>query len=136
VWLFGAVTKSIVFLISFICIRCYAGGYHAGTRGKCFILSTAFTAVIIAFLKWIRIPIVIGIIILCFSAAVILVLAPCPSKNKPLNNKEKSIYRRITRYVLFAEILVCWLLPVNLSDPIIMAICSSAMLLLITYKEC
>lgn len=39
-WLFGMVVESVIFYVSFIAIRKFAGGYHAMTPLRCYLFST------------------------------------------------------------------------------------------------
>lgn len=50
-WIYGMIVESLVFLSVYICLRSNAGGYHAKTPTRCYILSTG---IVVAALSGIR----------------------------------------------------------------------------------
>lgn len=104
--LFGMFLESVVFLISYMPIRQYAGGFHASTPTRCYFSSIIITTVV---LYIIGLPIWSDIVILFFLAVaslIIFLLAPVEDKNKPLDDKEKIVYKHRTDTVLVALIAV------------------------------
>lgn len=80
----------VPYLLSFIPIRSFAGGYHAKTHWLCIALSTG-----IFFLSVMGMPLLRGTASSIFCVAVgiisfttICLLAPVPAKNKPLTMEE------------------------------------------------
>lgn len=89
---------SILFLLCFIPIRIYAGGYHADTYLKCNLI---FASVFISFLfiKNIIPPqfdFLISIFIMTASIIVIIIFSPIENKHKPLYGNEKIKYKKIS----------------------------------------
>ena len=89
----GAVYTSITFSLIFVSIRLFAGGFHAKTYGRCFILSNAvyLACFCIAYLiQILRITFLCPILTL-LSMAVVVVLAPLKHKNHPMSD---TLYRK------------------------------------------
>ena len=49
--LLGMVWQSLVFILAYIPIRSYAGGYHASTQLRCYILSNAVVVAVLLAIK-------------------------------------------------------------------------------------
>ena len=89
------ILDSILFLLCFIPVRIYTGGYHADTYIKCNLI---FGAVFIMFLvvKNIippEIDLLFSISIMILSITTILILSPIENKYKPLYGNEKIKYK-------------------------------------------
>lgn len=50
--IFQVFFQSIVFLVCFIVLRKYAGGYHADTQNRCYVISTAIIAVALLAIRY------------------------------------------------------------------------------------
>ena len=95
--------ESILFLICFIPLRIFAGGYHAKTQLRCYIMSTATTAVLLYLIDVTQRNMGVYVIILYIIAVCIIwKLAPVQDKNKPLDLDERKKYRkRVHSLLLF-----------------------------------
>lgn len=95
--------ESILFLIFFIPLRIFAGGYHAKTQLRCYVMSTITTVLIlylILFLQENMGGIIIGVYII--SVCIIWKLVPVQDKHKPLDSKEQIKYRkRVQKLIIF-----------------------------------
>ena len=101
----GMLWHSIVFMLSYIPIRSYAGGYHASTQLKCYWLSNALILAVLLGIK--LIPwngYILSAISLC-AGIIIFWLAPVEDLNKPLRQIEIVIYKRRARF-LFVLLLI------------------------------
>lgn len=101
--LLGRVWETLLFLIFFIAIRVYAGGYHASCYRNC-ILGFSISYIGILFLgEWIRKEQLEYFVIVCLVLAdiIIYILAPIEDRNKPLDSKEYIEYRKKARKKLF-----------------------------------
>ena len=98
----------LVFLVSYIPLRSYCGGYHARTNGGCTIVSTILILLVCIIEKMLYWDSVIIIIPICLiiSGVFIFMFAPVPDKNKPLDGKETIIYRRRSRLVCLVEAVI------------------------------
>lgn len=98
---FGLVLESILFYLSFIAIRKFAGGYHAKRPLGCYAFSVATIVLSLASLNILLIydNLIINIVLLMFQLlclGVIFVLAPLDTENNPLGDKEKHLYKKIS----------------------------------------
>lgn len=106
--LFGNITATCVFLMVYIPLRSFAGGYHAATPKKCFIYSIILILVIQLYFfylfksmyQWIY-PVVL------ISSFIIYVNSPIQNSNKPLSIEEKSYYKKVVAEILIS---VCFLM--------------------------
>ena len=100
--------SSIIFLISFMLVRRYAGGYHAKTEKRCQINSfilIIFCNVLIKLSMHFKLQLLL-MSISFISVVSILALAPLDSKEKPLSNIEKKHYQKITYIILVILIAI------------------------------
>lgn len=95
--------------LSFIPIRISAGGHHADSPVKCYVLSTLLIAALLAILKWVSVSLLAAWILILAASAVLLWLAPVETENNPLDKTEVRVYRRRTRIVLGIELLAALL---------------------------
>lgn len=94
---FNMVLESLIFYCSFILIRKFAGGYHAKTPTRCYMFSVVSSIVAVYLIKYISysnsICYYIFVIIEILCVMFIMVKSPLDNDNKPLNDKEKKIYK-------------------------------------------
>ncbi len=109
---FHAPLPVLVFLLSYIPLRSYSGGYHAETNFVCSIVSALLTIVVCIAARWT--PDVWKILLLpvgfVFSGILIFKFAPVQNKNKQLDAEEIGYYRRRSRIIWLAEVgtaLIC-----------------------------
>ncbi|WP_317368864.1 accessory gene regulator B family protein [uncultured Tyzzerella sp.] len=133
---FKLVLETILFILTYIYIRIYAGGYHCRTPLKCYIFSVLMLVVVLSTLKGqaLRNPLIITVISI-ISSIIILSLAPIEDENKPLDEIEIKVYeKRTTRnllIVLSLLLLTLILNKINLSAYIcISLLCNGIMLML------
>lgn len=95
--------ESILFLIFFIPLRIFAGGYHAKTQLRCYVMSTITTVLILYLILFLQEN--MGVIIMAgyvLSLCVIWKLVPVQDKHKPLDSKEQIKYRkRVHKLLVF-----------------------------------
>lgn len=97
-----------VFLISYIPLRSYCGGYHARTNGGCTIVSTILI-MLVCLLEKLTIwdsTTFLALVLFLISGALIFNYAPVGDVNKPLDEKETIIYRKMSRLVWLVEAVV------------------------------
>ncbi|TCL57586.1 accessory gene regulator B [Kineothrix alysoides] len=101
-------TSVALFLMMFIPLRSYCGGYHASEGWICIILSNIIVAAIVLVAKGFHL--VMGympvLIIEVICAVVILLLAPIQSDAKKLSDKEKQAYKKYIRFILIIELFL------------------------------
>lgn len=91
-YVFGVFFQGIIFWVCLSVLRRYAGGYHADTQNRCYVIS--FIIVVLSLVS-IRHSANIGLIGLVFQAmslCTILFLAPVENRNRVLDKNEKKKY--------------------------------------------
>ncbi|MBP3544410.1 MAG: accessory gene regulator B family protein, partial [Lachnospiraceae bacterium] len=106
--IFSTLAEVIFFLVIFVPLRSYAGGYHMNRAWKCIIATNVIIAVITLYGKymptipesflWLALE-GIGSVIICS-------LAPVDTPAKPLDEDEKIVYKRKACQICMAEILL------------------------------
>jgi accessory gene regulator B len=104
--LLNMVWQSILFMIAYIPIRTYAGGYHARTPLKCYIISVIMIIAVLLVIKFIVFSIIPFTVFTITSALIIVILAPVADANKPLEDIESKVYKRKTLVFLAVEIFI------------------------------
>lgn len=115
--IFELFLENIVFLIAFSSIRMYAGGYHCQKKINCYFMSSIILVIELLIIKLMLVNLIIPTILflLIVSIPIIFKLVPVETKNKPLDEKEKKIYRKIViRNLLIQVIIINVLLFLNL----------------------
>lgn len=106
----GNFLDTMLFFISFIPLRIYAGGYHADTRIECYIILVVVYVIFSILIKLIPAESFLTIegSIGLFTAFMVWKFSPIIHQNKTVNEKERRFYRRVSLRVLF--VLECLLL--------------------------
>lgn len=92
--LFSRVADGIIIVAAFMCLRMYAGGYHASTSAGCYVLTLVIITAGLSVVKYFNVDILFCSLMIAVSGAVIFTLSPVETPNKPLDDVEKMIYRR------------------------------------------
>lgn len=103
--LFKLLVPCILLNLAYIPVRINAGGHHASSPFKCYINSIIIIAVLLFIIKRVTIHTLMSIAILAISSVIILILAPVETENNPLDESEKSVYRKRTIVILGIEIV-------------------------------
>ena len=134
-FIFGMVWQSIVFMLAYIPLRSYVGGFHAKTPQMCYIYSIALTMAVLLVIKFVPWSSFIVLGIAMVAGAIIIILAPVEDSNKRLDKKETAIYRKWTRIVLVFELCIGVLLLLldfeNVSTCIVISLLASSLMLVI-----
>ena len=101
--IFGELVPILLFTLFYTSLRSFAGGIHAGTPSRCFVLSLVMLALIAAVNKYVFISRYISYVILTLSFISVIVLSPVETQNKPLDETEKKVYGRKTRIIVLIE---------------------------------
>ena len=86
--------EGILFTIVFASLRTYAGGYHATTFGKCFVLSMGIFIIALLVMKYMNIPDAVCWVLLVASSITIVFLTPVEPINKSVDEVERKVYRK------------------------------------------
>lgn len=98
--------ESILFMISYIPIRTYAGGIHAKTQLRCFIYSNLLVVVILACANILSSNLLVLVVLGVIAAGIIICLAPVEDQNKPLDDEEVRVYGKKARRILLGDIVL------------------------------
>lgn len=88
------IIETVVFLILFILIRQFTGGFHATTYLKCQVCTICFYFFAIGLTLNIRPSIGVVALLMIFGTLVILIIGPIESPNKPLSNHQRKKNKR------------------------------------------
>lgn len=102
----GMIYQSILFLICYIPLRIFCGGYHAKTHLCCYICSIIMITCILLVTKHLSFNMLVYEVFVLLSLITILVLAPVEDKNKKLDNNEKRVFRKRACILTFLEVLL------------------------------
>jgi len=94
--LFGILLQTIVFYMTYMVLRVYAGGYHAENSIVCFFVSIAILIPCVIAIRYYymwNIPIVFWSLLVA-SVIILIIVSPVEHKNKMLDAKEKNVYRK------------------------------------------
>lgn len=103
--IFNKPFECILMSAAYILIRIYAGGYHARTLKFCYIASTILIACGIGLINILSLSKHATLGFSFASLLAIMILAPQPSENKPLDIQEHEKYKSILHKVLVIEIV-------------------------------
>ena len=122
--LLGMIKESLALFGSFFVIRKFAGGFHAPKPWQCYLFSIGTNVALLLLLKLLlKQADVFYYICLAFPLPFILLLSPAESPNKPLNAKEKKVYRLIAGILCGVLAVLSVVVFRWASKPIGMAIC-------------
>ena len=135
---FNLLTESLVFYLSFIVIRKFAGGYQAKTPVRCYLISFASNIIILILDKWLSsintLFIFIFIIFELLCVVLILLISPLDTENNPLTGQEKKMYRMLTSIItilIFIISSLCFFKGYrNIGSSMICGVVMSALVLL------
>lgn len=102
--IFNVLGESLVFFFSLYSLRIYAGGYHAKSQKRCFMLSLIIVSAgfisIKHLLTW---NYTVLIFVSLMAEAIIWKLAPVENQNKLLDEAEQKEYAKKTRIILLCQ---------------------------------
>lgn len=102
--MFGMVWQSIIYMLLYIPIRSYAGGYHSRSQIRCFFLSIILITAVLWGIKYLLWTSFICLIISLIAGSVIFILSPLEDSNKPLEPIEVIVYKKRVRIILLVEL--------------------------------
>lgn len=107
---------TVIFLISFIALRVFAGGYHAKTSGRCYLTLLSVYAIYLVSLFF---PLPFTAVSVAFSVIteiIVLLFAPVDNENKRLSREDAKRCRLISILVVSAETLAVIILSLTKSN--------------------
>ncbi|MGN1481722.1 accessory gene regulator B family protein [Porcipelethomonas sp.] len=100
------IIETIIFTAAYIPLRIYAGGFHAKTPFRCWIISALMLLIVLSVMKFTSLNIYIYDTAALLATLIILLLSPVEDKNKPLDDKEQHVYKIRCVMVFAAEIII------------------------------
>lgn len=127
----GAILKialpSLLFCSVFFLVHRFAGGFHAKTELHCLIITLSFFLISIVLIKLstqLNCIILISIYVCCF--IILIILSPADTPQKPLSNKEKFLFKKITSLIIvigFIAIVILYIKNIYLyANAIVVAV--------------
>ncbi len=108
IW-FKMLWESVFFIIVFIPLRTYVGGYHAKTQLLCHVYSVLVIVIVMELIKNLNFSLAYDIPLAILCAFAIGTITPVESKNKKLSVGEKKKYKKKSMIVLGIEIVILFL---------------------------
>lgn len=102
-FLLKAELEAVVFSGAYYYLRSYAGGIHAKSAKKCYILSIFLVIGSLMIINNVHVSIYYFVLIVVISSAIIFILAPVDSDNKRLDRLEREIFKKKARNILIVE---------------------------------
>lgn len=133
-------TSGLVFISVFVPLRLFTGGYHAATYSKCFVISN-ISYLLILFVRDITLeifPMWIWSFLLIGMCCYIMKNAPIINSAQPINESKQKRNKKMTKYILIADMVWIVCLALNQRELMVMVILSiflAAVLMLISDKS-
>lgn len=114
---FDMVIETMVFVIAYMSLRVYAGGYHAATQFRCYMLSFGMVIVALLLINGISVPAFVMVLSIIIIGSVIYYMSPSEHKNKPLSQNEKKVYKKkVGKRVIVSILLSMVLATMGMSE--------------------
>lgn len=127
--LFGETLQIILFMLAYIPLRSYAGGWHSRTPLRCYIFSVIMLITVSIGMNYLYMEDWVYYVVLVASVLVMLILAPVEDRNKPLDETEHKVYKRRTTLIAVIELIIALILKLLISDSLFIAIVYSFVVL-------
>lgn len=124
------------YLLFFVPLRIFSGGYHATTSEKCFVQSTIMYCMAIITLTFFseNFSCIELLVVGAVSIFIILFFTPIVNKNNPLSDKQKRRNRIITYLIIFFDLIIfilCYHCQTEISKNIVFFVILDVLLMLI-----
>lgn len=138
--LFSELPSGIVFIIVFSSLRAYAGGYHADTYGRCFMITNSVYLGVLMLKEffWEEIPLIVYYVTFFVSIYYIASNAPMINENQPIDENKQNNCKRNIKCVLFVDVLLIVLLTFinkELMCMTVFTICLVMIFMMISHKK-
>ena len=127
--IFGVIFEIIIFMAAYIPLRSFAGGYHAKTPLRCYVFSVITLIVVSIGLKYLHLADWVYYAVLVAATLVVLVLFPVEDRNKPLDEIEHRVYKKLTILIAATELLIGIVLKLMGMDNLFVAVVYSFVVL-------
>lgn len=108
----GNFFQAVLLFTAFIPLRVYAGGYHADTKLKCYLISLGVYGVFTVIMNILphELYLALNMSGAIFSLIMVLIAAPVVHKNKAVNDIERKYYRKFSIWICTVETTIILLL--------------------------
>lgn len=127
--------ESLFFMVFFIPLRRFSGGYHAKTRARCYISSFLMCLIILLYTKYGILNLLIRIVVFSLFTLILFIFAPSTNIKNPTNNTEKIRYRKYALLIFLCESLVlfiAWILNLQILELTILTTYATVTCLILT----
>ena len=104
--LFHKLLECILFVMAYIPLRSFAGGYHASTSIRCYFLSIMMICAVLWVMGLLAFNGPICACLIIISGSIIMWLVPVEDSNKTLDQLEKVVYRRQAQRITIIEMSI------------------------------
>ena len=98
-FLLRQVPQTLLFHIVFIPMKSVAGGYHATTRMRCFVISMVIWLASLGLIALVTLAPYVALIMSLTSCIIIWIIAPVEHENNPLSAKKRRLMMRLSRVI-------------------------------------
>ncbi len=140
--MFHSFWGALIYMIFFIPLRTFAGGFHQNNYMRCYLTSLIIFLLVVVVVAYAAeaIPMWAACVLFAASVFTIFQLAPVADPNKPLDQHEKTKYKKMTQMILAIETAAVVLsviinIPMRLLLLAMAAPLTVAILLLLGQKE-
>lgn len=88
--------ETISFLVVFILLRSFSGGYHANTYAKCSVITFIVYGFVMLFSAFMHVNLFLYVLLLFIGAIVLYLKAPIENPNKEITEQDKKKYKIIS----------------------------------------
>jgi len=98
--------QSIVFIVAYIPLRHFAGGYHAKTQFRCYVFSIFYVSSLLLAITKLYVSDLTQAIMFIISSIIIICISPVEACTKPLDSIEVKLYKNRACFIWMCEALV------------------------------
>lgn len=120
--LLGEILQLLLFMLAYIPLRSYAGGWHARTPLRCYIFSVIMLTLVSIGIKYLLLTEWVYYAVLLVSVLIVFLLSPIEDKNKSLDELEHKVYKKRTAFIAALELIVCLVLKLTGLDSLFIAV--------------
>lgn len=139
----GILWETCIYYLSFIPLRIFAGGYHADTRLKCYLISLLAFGIFSFLLKIssFNLNSYVILVISTFSVIVIYILSPIVHKNKRISAEQVLYQRKLSLYIcnIIYIVIICFVFLLNdylvMGFILMLSLCSESIALIAVKNE-
>jgi accessory gene regulator B len=127
----GTLWQLAVFTVAYMILRSYAGGYHASTPIRCYLISTLIMVVVSFLIRYVTLHTFAYVGLIMLSGIIIFALSPVGDKNKPLDSLEEKVYRKRAVIICAIEVLTAMVMLYFRYDTVVWTLVAVSMMMLI-----